>query len=143
MPVSEGILTEISSLYYGFKNSADVADYLFKNRKEIRIISDSLWEQSVENIFGVKPKNYLHAMQIINKNKHEISDQEDIAVVNALHEVLLEYDVIIDKRYIDISKSLLPLFVGDLKRLCIALASHSAHLERLPAAKLLKILRRV
>jgi len=143
MPVSERIFVEISSLYYGFNKSDDSSGYLSEKRKQIKIIADSLWEQSLENIFGSKPRNYSHAMQMINRQRGTLTAQEDIEVVNALHDVLVDYEVINDKNYIDIAEKLLPVFRGALKRLCAALASHSNHAGNLSAKKLIVILREV
>lgn len=143
MLVSKHIFTKIAMIYTGYSEAEDNSVYLRVHRKQIRIIADTLWEQILENIFKNKPRNYTDAMFMINRHKQNLTDDDDITVVHKLYELLISYEVILDKNYMDISLKLLPIFKGAFKELCEALARHKMHVDILSAQKLLAMLERI
>lgn len=140
MPVSKDIFLELTSLYYGYTHADDESKYLANQRKKIKVISDSLWEQTLENIFHEKPRNNTAALRMINRKREALTNNDDINVVNAVYGLLKDYDAVTDKMYIDIAKKLSPFFVGPLKRLCLALSAHGDHAGSHRANKLIELL---
>lgn len=143
MPVSNEIFLPVSQLYHSYSTSSDQDKFLEKNRKMIKVLTDSLWEQTVESLFSIKPRNYLDARRIINKNKHTLSLPDDLAIAESLLVVLRDYDVLIDKSYINIVEKLRPIFLVSLKRFCMNLTLHRNHNSTEHATKLRTILNKV
>jgi len=125
MPVSEAILPELLSLYQNYLTSFDVDNYLRKNKKTILYLVDSLWEQITFNYTGTHSRNHQDSRRLLNIFKNTNPPREDIELLDALLEILREYDTLTDKRYVDTAKVIRPIFLGQLKRLCHAIASHS------------------
>lgn len=119
MIVASGIIDEIFEVYLDCYEDDSCIDYVVaqKNRKKIKIIVDSIYEQSVENITGQKPRNHLDARFRINKFIKN-NETKYIDFLMSLDEVLSYYDTLSDKRYIDHSKDMESLFEGPLNRLC-------------------------
>jgi len=143
MPVSNEIFLPLSQLYRSYSTSTDQDDFLNKNRKEIKVLADSLWEQTVESLFAVKPRNYTDARRIINTNRDKLTLLDDLAVIDALLEVLREYDVLVDKSYIDIAKKMRPIFLVSLKKFCMNLTFHRDHETTAHAIELRRLLNKV
>lgn len=127
MPVCNEIFSELAQVFHLYTQSESDETFYKTNRKQIKVLVDSLWEQIVENLFGVKPRNCTDARQIINNRKAGLTSADDMAVVEALLVVLRDYDVLIDTNYIDITKKMTPVFTINLKGVCSALTQHSSH----------------
>ena len=140
MPANSQILISLSTFYSSYSNANDQNLFLKQNRKIIKILTDSLWEQIVSNLFEIHPRNYTDAHFILNKEKHKLTSPEDLRVAEALIDVLRHYDVLIDKNYIDVVKKVDVLLTKSLKNLCINLAHHPAHKQYGYAIKLSNLL---
>ena len=143
MPVSNEIFSPLSQIYYSYSESLDQDAFLAKNRKKIKVLVDSLWEQTVESLFSIKPRNYMDARRIINTNKHTLSSSDDLAIAESLLVVLRDYDVLIDKSYIDIVQKLRPIFLISMKKFCIRLTVHRKHNSTMHATMLINVLNMV
>lgn len=140
MIVASAIIDEIFEVYLNCYEDDSCIDYAIvqKNRKKIKIIVDSIYEQSVENITGQKPRNHLDARSRINRFiKGSEAEHQDF--LKSLDEVLSHYDVLSDKRYIDHSKDMESLLEGPLNRLCNKLCTWE-HYANMPSARALRSL---
>lgn len=140
MPVNSQIFASLATIYSIYSNTNDQNLFLKQNRKHIKILTDSLWEQIVSNLFKIHPRNHTDAHFILNKEKHKLTSPEDLRVAEALLDVLRNYDILIDKNYIDAVKKVDLLLTKSLKNLCINLAHHPAHKQYGYAIKLSKLL---
>lgn len=124
MPVAESILPKIYSIFNEYKNSKDEDTFTNKYRKEIKIIVDTLFEQIIESILDQKPRNALNARLAINKTDLSAYSSSDRKLLNSLKNVLVEYDSLNSKEYIDHSESLIDFVSNELYALSIALINH-------------------
>jgi len=143
MIVAPGIIDEILEVYLDCCDYDDNAKIdllaIQENRKKIKILVDSIYEQSIENITGEKPKNHLDARSKIN-NFLRCNESEYSNFLKALRNVLYDYGVLVDKRYIDHSKNMERLLNGSLNNLCRQLCSQSCYDDISSAKVLNKIL---
>ena len=114
-----------------------------KNRKKIKILVDTIYEQTIENLFDQKPRNYLSARKILNDNKHCVINDFDRSLLDDLSLVLRDYDVLIDKHYVDHTDKLSYLLSCSLKKLCLKLCSHSAFADDDHAKQLIRLLENI
>lgn len=140
MIVASAIIDEIFEVYVDCYEDDSYIDYTIvqKNRKKIKIIIDSIYEQSIENVTGQKPRNHLDARARINKLIKR-DEAEYLDFLKTLDEVLSHYDVLSDKRYIDHSKDMESLLEGPLNRLCNQLCTLE-HYASMPSARALRSL---
>ena len=127
MPVSSEMFRQLSNIYRSYSGSSDQVEYIKKNRKIIRVLVDSLWEQIVVNLFSMQPRNYTDARSILNTRLNQLTHSEDVAVAQAMLDVLKEYDALIEKSYIDLTNRIKPILVVSLRRLCFSLTQHRDH----------------
>jgi len=65
----------------------------------------------------------------INQAKLGLLPSHDVEVLRSLLVVLDDYDILAGDPYIDRSKPLTRLFQEELRKLCISLSAHPAHLS--------------
>lgn len=143
MPVSNEIFPQLSILYHEYSISADEDAFFKQNKKKIKVISDSLWEQIVESIINIKPRNYLDARSIINANIERITIPDDRNTLLKLNVVLQNYELLLDKCYVNLSNKMSPMFVIHLKKLCEQLVSHGSHTTTENSLKLKNLLMKI
>jgi hypothetical protein len=138
MPVNDSLLITIHILFSGLaeKHKEKHGEYLAKNRKKLKILVETVTEQLVESYFHKKPNNIPTAKLIINSNKKEITDTDDAALLNALSNVLIHYEVLSDKTYIDHKPELESLVQKEMRILFLNLVLHkklamNTHAKRL------------
>lgn len=143
MPVAESILPKIYSIFNEYKNSNDEDTFTNTYRKEIKIIVDTLFEQIIESILDEKPRNALNARLAINKTDLSAYSSSDRKLLNSLKNVLVEYDGLNSKEYIDHSESLIDFVSNELYALSIALINHEKLSQCDNAKSLKKLLDRI
>lgn len=127
MPVDSEMFHELTNVYQSYSKANDQTDFIKNNRKNIKILTDSLWEQILFSIFAATPRSYTDARLIINENIDKLEIAEDIAIANAMLAVLKEYDALIEKSYINITDKIKPILAISLRRLCLCLTQHRDH----------------
>lgn len=140
MPVDSEMFHQLSAVYKNYAEAGDPDTFLKKERRRIKILTDSLWEQTVINLFSVTPRNYTDARAILNREKHRLTSVHDLAVAEAMLAVLQNYEVLIEKSYIDIAAKVKPMFTVTLRRLCLNLADHPSHMAYGYAVRLSQLL---
>lgn len=94
------------------------------NRKEMKVIVDSINEQLCNYFFQQKPSGQ-RTRSLINKNMHGFSNQEDKEILIALDAVLREYPNVFSKTYSDHNSNFDEFMKNEMKKLCKALTEHS------------------
>jgi hypothetical protein len=143
MPVAEDLLREFLKIYQKLPHDRESqCEYLAERRAEIRLLLDSVWEQTASNILKVRPRNYLEARRAINRAKERGLNPPDAAVLRSVSSILEEYHVFVDKAYVDYAKRISGLVATSIRQLCLKLAAHPRLKHCAPAKQLGEVLRR-
>ena len=94
------------------------------------------------NILKVKPRNYLEARRAINQANINALPPHDAAVLRGVLAVLEEYDVFVDKAYVNYSKRISGLVATSIRRMCLELAAHPLFTHSALAQQLTDVLKR-
>jgi hypothetical protein len=140
VPVTEAILLDLSAFYLELSRTGHWEAWIVKQKRALKILVDSLWEQIELNVLGKEPRNALEARKVLIEADRSGRSAHDIHVLDSLLEVLREYDVLISTSYIDIGSRLTPFVKGALKDLCVELSSHPDLNGSAAAAELARVL---
>ena len=125
MPVAEELFGPFLEMYRALpEDQKSQTQFLAKRRPELRLLLDSVWEQTVFNILKVKPRNHLEARRFINEADLGALPPHDATILRSVLVVLNEYDVFVDKAYVDYSKRISGMVLTTIRRMCLELAAH-------------------
>jgi hypothetical protein len=142
MPVAENLFRTFLELYRTFpKDQTSQIRYFSKRRSEMRLLLDSVWEQTVFNILKIRPRNHSEARRAINQANLDTLRACDAAVLRSVLSVLENFDVFASKEYVDYSKRISALVVTSIRRMCLDLAAHPAFSHSALAQQLTDLLK--
>lgn len=140
MFVAEDIFDKIQRIYYQYNGTKDdkLSEFLHKNRRKLKIIVDSLWEQIISNRLNKRPRNATEALRTINIYLNSNPDYPDKDVLFYLGKVLENYKPLDDKSYIDYTDDLLEIMDNHFYHLTKYLCMHPELKDNKHAASLLE-----
>jgi len=142
MPVAEDLFRTFLEMYRALPlDRESQTEFLAKRRAEMRLLLDSVWEQTLFNILNVRPRNDLEARRAINQANISELPPHDAAVLRSVLAVLNEYDVFVDKAYIDHSRRISGLVATSIRRMCLDLAAHPVFAHSALAQQLTDLLK--
>lgn len=112
MLVAVDLIKEICDFF-----STDIK-YMNLKRENVKIVTDAIQEQIIENILKEKARNIATARLLINRViKTDIISSENKSLLVKLGAVLKEYDDVFIKSYVDYSSELDAFMKGPFKNL--------------------------
>ena len=142
MPVAEDLFRTFLEMYRTLPlDQKSQTQYLAKRRAEMRLLLNSVWEQTVFNILKVSPRNHLEARRAINQANLDALRPCDAAVLRSVLSVLDNFDVFADKAYVDYSKRISALVATSIRRMCLDLAAHPVFAHSALAQQLTDLLK--
>ena len=144
MLVTEALLLRIAAMYRDYARADAREVYLKHFRPQLRILIDSLWEQILNGLLSVRPRNALEARQAIARGLGTTTlESTEKEVLNALAEVLKNYELLSSGPYMEIGKTLDPLVRTTVFRLSYALVVVPRHAGLIATKKLAQALEEI
>ncbi|WP_265458194.1 hypothetical protein, partial [Aeromonas salmonicida] len=96
----------------------------YEMRKRIKVLFDSIYEQTITNFFNERARNEAHALLIINSNYNFTLSDYKKHVLKNLRASLSHYNVLSDKDYTDDSDELAYFIENDFTDLILSILSN-------------------
>lgn len=117
------INSSIALRFYKFFQTSFIGEKI--DRKEVKIMVDSLIEQLCDYYLQNKPNGIQNVRSSVNRKMKDISDEEDIQVLKALNSMLREYNDAFSKSYSDHTDTFNRFFNRELRDLLVCVSRHS------------------
>jgi len=144
MRLPEALLNDMHAFFISYKHDDidDEDDFFSTHRKSIKLFVDTIWEQLVEPVVGIKPKNAQHARRLVNIALRPPAPSSDVEnVFSALSDVLSDYEILESKDYIGFENQIRRFIKEPLAHFCATISKLPDVVDSVPAKRLVAVLK--
>src|SRR4026208_1275395 len=89
MPVADALFGPLVAIYSEMPSKPKARGaYLVEQRSSIKLLVDTIWEQTIGNILKQNPRNHLEARKFINQAKLDSLPAHDASLLRSLEHAL-------------------------------------------------------
>lgn len=121
--INNEMITALSKIFFEYYESSHRQEKSYEMRKRIKVLFDSIYEQTITYCFNKRAKNEAHALVIINSDYNSILSVYQKSVLDNLKASLNNYNVLSDKNYTDDSDKLVNFIENDFTELILSILS--------------------
>lgn len=122
--INDRMIAALSIIFYEYYDSKNRHNKSYEMRKRIKVLFDSIYEQTITNFFNERARNEAHALLIINSNYNFTLSDYKKHVLKNLRASLSHYNVLSDKDYTDDSDELAYFIENDFTDLILSILSN-------------------